>query len=469
MMSLSRQLVVGFSLFALTVATPSLAQNTEDQNTFDFSLPGARSRGIGGAFVAIADDATSVYSNPAGLTLLFRPEVSIEARHWSLTSRAIDRGHGFGNATGIGVDTITGFVDRDFHSDVDGLSFLSFVYPSNNWAVGVFRHQLSRHRMDRQIEGPFFDCRGGFRGDNPRPPFCEPHAMADGVDREFPKIQSFALDIHSVGGAFAYDWSDNFSTGLALQYFSFKIDATNKVFTARGGQKFEAANFADPDNLELIGTQTGEDNAWAINAGILWDVTPRWVAGASFRQGPKFEFSTSTVSGPAGGNAVIGSQTDNPFNVPDTFSVGVLHRLTDFWHLSLEYDRVNYHQLIDDFRNTGSPAGDPEGELVGERVILNNANQVRLGVERLALTSGSRVLAFRGGVWYDPNHQTYFDADEATGLPIPRVAVLLPKRDGSLHVSGGFGFTTRRHFQLDVAVDFSDLVDTFSISSVWRF
>jgi len=461
--------IVGLALLLHLVATPAFAQNTEDQNTFDFSLPGARSRGIGGAFVAIADDATSAYSNPAGLTLLFRPEVSAEGRFWRLTSRVLDRGHGFGEATGIGVDTIDGFVDKDFHSNVAGLSFLSFVYPRNNWALGVYRHQLARNRMDRQIEGPFFDCSGGFRYVNPMPPFCEPHAAVDGVDREFPKIQSFELDISSIGTAFAYDWSHKLSAGIAVQYFNFSIAATNKVFTARGDQKYLPPNYTDPGNLEVISTQTGNDHAWAANAGILWNVSPRWVAGASFRQGPKFEFSTSLVSGPRTGSIPIFAQSDNPFHVPDTYSVGVAHRLTDFWRLSVEYDRVNFHQLIEDFRITSFFPGDPEGEFVKPRVHLNNADQFRFGAERLVLMNGSRVLALRGGVWYDPNHQTYFEADPATGLPAPRWAVLLPKRDGALHVSGGIGFTTNRHLQFDAAVDFSELVDTLSISSVWRF
>ena len=143
--------------------------------------------------------------------------------------------------------------------------------------------------------------------------------------------------------------------------------------------------------------------------------------------------------------------------------------MTDFWRLSFEYDRTNYHQLIEDFRNTSLFPGDPEGELALTRLRLNNADQFRVGAERLLLVAGGRVLAFRGGVWYDPNHQMYFDGDPATGLPAPRWAVLFPKRDGAVHVSGGAGFTTRRHLQFDVAVDFSEPVDTLSISGVWRF
>lgn len=47
---------------------------------FNRSLPGARSLAMGGAFVALADDATTAYSNPAGLTILERPEISLEDR-----------------------------------------------------------------------------------------------------------------------------------------------------------------------------------------------------------------------------------------------------------------------------------------------------------------------------------------------------------------------------------------------------
>jgi hypothetical protein len=86
----------------LAAAVPARSQGTEDVNAgqFDFSLPGARSLGMGGSFIALADDATSAYSNPAGLIQLGRPEVSIEYRGWDFEATAIDRGHAFGTPTG---------------------------------------------------------------------------------------------------------------------------------------------------------------------------------------------------------------------------------------------------------------------------------------------------------------------------------------------------------------------------------
>src|SRR5678816_4567659 len=53
---------------------------------FNFNNPGARSLGMGGAFVAVADDATAVVANPAGLTILQRPEVSAEYKFTRFTN-----------------------------------------------------------------------------------------------------------------------------------------------------------------------------------------------------------------------------------------------------------------------------------------------------------------------------------------------------------------------------------------------
>src|SRR4029453_17494739 len=54
--------------------------NTETFSGFQFNFnnPGARALGMGGAFVAVADDATAVVANPAGLTILQRPEISAQ-------------------------------------------------------------------------------------------------------------------------------------------------------------------------------------------------------------------------------------------------------------------------------------------------------------------------------------------------------------------------------------------------------
>jgi long-subunit fatty acid transport protein len=461
------------SVLLLTViVAPAAAQNTEDYNAFDFSLPGARSRGMGGAFVALADDATAAYSNPAGLTLLFRPEISIEGALWNLETTSIDHGHSYGPATNIGIDTVNGLVNRTFSSWVGGVSFLSFAYPQKRWSIGVFRHQLARYRMNRQIQGAFFNCQGGYRGDTPSPPYCEPHAMVDGIDRIFPAIQSYDLDIHSTGAAAAYSVTERLSIGLAVQYFRFRVSGSNVVYASRGDLKYLPAQFGNPANIELVSSQGGEDSAWGANAGVIWDVAEHWVAGASFRQGPKFRLAAQSTTGPAnlqGPGVIAVNVADDPFKVPDTFASGLTFRPSNAWRVSVEYDLVRFSQLASELKNTSSPPNNPEGTLLTERLHADSANQLRLGGEYLANVLGDKVAALRGGIWYDPQHQLYFQADNsATGYPAPRWTLYFPQRDGNVHLSAGLGFSTR-HFQVDAAADFSSAVNTFSVSTLWRF
>src|SRR5256885_9004044 len=65
---------------------PLAAQNTDIESLaglqFNFGNPGARSLGMGGAFLGLADDASAAEANPAGLTILRKPEISIEARNY---------------------------------------------------------------------------------------------------------------------------------------------------------------------------------------------------------------------------------------------------------------------------------------------------------------------------------------------------------------------------------------------------
>jgi long-subunit fatty acid transport protein len=71
---------------------------------FSFSNPGARAMGLGGAFLALADDATAAFANPAGLVQLVRPEVSLELRTRRYSTPYTAGGRAAGDPTGNGID-----------------------------------------------------------------------------------------------------------------------------------------------------------------------------------------------------------------------------------------------------------------------------------------------------------------------------------------------------------------------------
>jgi long-subunit fatty acid transport protein len=471
----------------LGIPRPAESQNTNDLNAgiqFDFSLPGARSLAMGGAFVAVADDATAAYSNPAGLVILSKMELSLEGRRWGFTTTSVSAGHGYGRPSNIGIDTVSGLVARDYDSDTLGASFFSFVYPRSRWAVALFGHQLTRFNTRKEIQGPFFDCRGGSRGVDPTPPFCELDARAGGVDREFPKKQGIDLNIRSAGASFAFRVTDRLFLGVSGLYYDFAIDSSNQVFGAREELHFTSPVFADPENLELVSTQIGDDYAFGVTAGLLWSPWHNVTLGASYRQGPKFHFEMTTAVGMAhpcvgekytrwpgacsesiAAGTIAAWEPTNPFKVPDTYAIGLALRPMRNLTLSFEYDRTQFSQLIADLRD--APGAGLESEMVGERMRLDDSNRFRFGVEYLKLFR-KRILALQAGAWYDPDHQMRFAADvPETGYPAPRWVLLFPAGEDAWHVTAGLGFVFSEHFQIDTGVDFSDPTRTFSLSAVW--
>src|SRR3954470_14512763 len=79
-------------LASVTVARAQTGQTAQIPLQFDFLNPGARSLAMGSAFVAVADDATTAFTNPAGLTLSIRPEISAEIRFRQLDTPYLSSG-----------------------------------------------------------------------------------------------------------------------------------------------------------------------------------------------------------------------------------------------------------------------------------------------------------------------------------------------------------------------------------------
>jgi hypothetical protein len=362
-------------------------------------------------------------------------------------------------------------------------SFFAIVVPKTQWRYGAFGRVLTRYQIDRQTGSEFFDC----RGEPTRPPFCEPHARADGIDRVYPQNEHIDIAIRSVGGSVAYAFGkrSKFSLGAGVQLAWLRMNATTTQFAAKDAKKFLPADFSEPANVELNIEQQGNDAALAANAGFLWQVTGKWSVGAALQQGPKLGFAAKTVTGAAnvnGAGFVVADVADNPFKVPDHYAAGLVFRpneeprgvgifpaswkVSGLWLISLEYDRVNFSQLIgDNYRNTQVTPDDPRGAVHQSGLRLDDSNRLRAGIEYDILRANGRQIAIRGGLFYDPQHASYFQPDnEETGFPAPRSALGGLKQHDQFHRSVGLGVKLQR-IQFDFAADFAR-ANTFAISTV---
>src|SRR5213079_2894630 len=130
--------------FSLLIICASLAQPLSAQNTdieslsglqFNFGNPGARSLGMGGAFLGLADDASAAEANPAGLTILRKPQVSVEIRNYGEQQTF--------TTTGTFPDITR--TDFNHYSQRVPITFASTVYPYKNATFGAYFHEALRN------------------------------------------------------------------------------------------------------------------------------------------------------------------------------------------------------------------------------------------------------------------------------------------------------------------------------------
>ncbi len=116
-------LAAGTALGAQTLSPAVFFQLAQQSRTaFTVQGDGARAVGTGGAFIAIADDATAVSYNPAGLAQLLRPE-------GSLVVQGVSRDLSFTGATGTGGPSPTSFEDTQNLDKHSRPTFASFAIP----------------------------------------------------------------------------------------------------------------------------------------------------------------------------------------------------------------------------------------------------------------------------------------------------------------------------------------------------
>ena len=190
--------VTGIEFFLQAITDPAFGACEGNVSTFPFDLlaPGARSLGLGGAFAAVADDATAAEANPAGQTILTRPEVSVHVRNASYNVRFFNPNQldsvpppDFPGYFPVG----PGPIDRYKDSNTK-ISFLSFVYPFERFVLSAFYQNSGALKAESQIvtvESNFDDT----------------FVAGSGVDVE---AESFGLS-----GAFRI--SDLFSIGASIK------------------------------------------------------------------------------------------------------------------------------------------------------------------------------------------------------------------------------------------------------------
>ncbi len=318
---------------------------------------GARAMGMGGAFVAVADDATAASWNPAGLIQLQTPEIS-GAFSWE--NRSTRRYSAVFSSSG-----------EEQSDSASALNYLSFVYPFS----------LARRNMVFSL--------------NFQKLYDFSKKMHINVYNGFEEFHSKGK-LYTFSPALAIRISDSISFGLAINIW-------DKWVSNSGWENiYNVYTFPD-SHLQSKKEEYKGFHGINANLGLLYRFTPKLTFGAVYKIPFKGKFDyTSYYSeysyidyGTIYGHI-------NSIDYPAIYGLGISYRASDAWTISADVTRTQWSKFR--WRNDrGEAFGlfsiDPYGQKVTP--AIDPVYSIRLGLEYLKILEKT-VIPFRAGLFYDP-------------------------------------------------------------------
>ncbi len=449
---MSRRLLATALLAALAAGPAWAISDEEIFRDFPFNLinPGARSLGVGGAFISLADDSTAAQANPAGLMNLRRPELFVELRRQGYDPSSV-----FIGAT---------IQDKFFQGQVTAgalstpqtsfsPAFVSFVIPFKRVAIGLSR--LESLNVRTRTTNSF--TIQGVEAQVDRDPVTGEQVIIgfQPVDLALTAEADIDARITQYNVALAFSLHRRFSIGLTgvagTADFNARVD---NVLQDQAG-----VLFTEP-TLDYATRIDDSDTDFSYNVGLLWRPADWASIGAVYRKGPRFVLEqTIGAQGVRATRAqdTFGATFENVLKTPDSYGMGLSFRPAEPWTILLDVVRVNYTDLLEGYVSGLNRISFPNNEA---RFTVDDGNEYHAGFEKIFLR-GETPYAMRLGWWSDPDHR--IRAAEGSDL----VAVF-PPGERVDHYTAGFGVTLKT-IQIDLAADVSDVSSTYVFSTIYRF
>lgn len=337
MHALSAALLAAFSGTALAGGFQSMEQNASGLGT-----------GYAGS-AAVADNASTIFYNPAGMTRL-------PARQVSLGLVGALHNYEFNNEGSIGTGGDGG--DAGEWRALPN-AYLSWSL-SPEWVVGL------------GISSPF-------------------SLHTDYDDNWLGRFQSVEAEVRTlnVNPSVAYKLSEKVSLGLGLNYQKIKVDtALNNGVGA------------------LVRTST-DDSAWGWNAGVLFTLSPAMRIGVAYRSAIKYDLDEPVNL--TGSPAAVASRN---LDLPGTFTLSVWQQVSDRWEamgdLSYTHWKVNDDFERDSWRFAWGAAYKYNETWKSRFGISYDRSPLRDGERNAQLPDGHRI-GFSIGGQYKPSQNSALD------------------------------------------------------------
>ena len=427
---------------------------------FFFDPPGSRSLGMGGTFLALADDATAAEANPAGLTQLSRPEISVHGRSTTYDIETLDinavtsldalnrarifdgelrPGQQIGNAFATGTRV-------RYDPEVTEVSFASYVKPMGDYTFSVYYQRSADFQGEDRFEA-FDDSRLDF----------------------YRARQELDFQLDTVGISAAFKAGDMLSIGFSVRYSELSVQALQDStidylsdlefeVLAPGASLDEVRALPIVDEQILRETFDDTDSDVTFNVGLIINPEGRFSVGLVYKDGGSFEILGDSESfGCMERNAAPDFRcrpdqddrmaTSINYKVPDFLGLGFAWRVTDRFRIAADANMITYSDL------DIAPAPNPnQGPGVGTQFEpIDDEISMHFGLEYIAFIGGT-PLTLRGGVYTDPDHDGIKNIDSEETI-----------------YTFGIGTVIGERLQVDLAAQNSERAESGILSLVYRF
>jgi len=269
-----------------------------------FQLSEQSASGIGVAnagAAATAEDASTVYFNPAGMTSLS------EGHNFSLATTIMDRRTHFtnegtggllNNAPPFGYGKPLG----DDGGDAGGIHAIPALYYSyaltQDWRFGLAIN----------------------------PTFADETEYDSNFVGRYSGLKT-KIRVININPTVAYKVNDQLSLALGIDF-------------ARTDIEFKQAVPTLPVGADGVGVLKGNANGWGYNFGLMYKITPKTQLGLSYRSRIKFDLDGEKKTSGAADRSITAT-----LETPDTASLAINHQLNDKWTVLADYTWTGWSSL----------------------------------------------------------------------------------------------------------------------------
>jgi len=456
------------AVFAVSIPVPVRAQVDGYHMTginFNFTNPGARARGIGGAFVALADDATAGIANPAGLAFLDR-QFTIEFMRDQEKAPVGQVTQGGMAVDGANLDwSFTALNDPfrvEAESTTNRINHASLVFPIPKAHLGLAVYYASLADLEQDYEvGSGLMCL-----DNGSPYLPGEGGGCGSLSQDFGILYSpfdvtARLQSELIGVGLGWALGDALAIGASVSYATTTLTGRSDTI---GIQDSGGSSIAPPGSY----ASSVDDNAVMYSIGLLYRGNLVGF-GINYRSETNFNIENQVF---VGDETTPFREFTGEFRIPERIAAGLSFFPGDTWVIAAEYVRIPYSTMPKGM----SEQFDDTRQDFGVTYASADVNEFHLGGEYTTF-SGKKGWSIRAGYWREQTHLIYSSQGYNDPIQDPVVdrflsgaALLYQELDTNYdHFTVGFG-AAFGIFRLDAAADFSNDAGTdFLISGVFYF